>query len=74
MAEAAILLADQIIKGQTPSIPGAVLASGDLAKIGDTGKKVVKTYLLDPILVTASNLNVPVDAGFYEDAQASQLK
>ncbi|MDR2478589.1 MAG: sugar-binding protein, partial [Treponema sp.] len=74
LAEAAILLADQIIKGQSPSIPGAVLASGDLAKIGDTGKKVVKTYLLDPILVTKSNLNVPVDAGFYEAAQASQLK
>jgi len=74
LAEAAILLADFAIKGQTPSIPGAVLASGDLAKIGDTGKKVVKTYLLDPILVTKSNLNVPVDAGFYEAAQAAQLK
>ncbi|MDR2185885.1 MAG: sugar-binding protein [Treponema sp.] len=74
LSEAAILLADQIVKGQAPNIPGAVLASGDLAKIGDTGKKVVKTYLLDPISVTKSNLNVPVDAGFYEDAQASQLR
>jgi len=74
LAEAAILLADFAIKGQTPSIPGAVLASGDLEKIGDTGKKVVKTYLLDPILVTKSNLNVPVDAGFFEAAQAAQLK
>jgi putative multiple sugar transport system substrate-binding protein len=74
LAEAAILLADQILKGQTPSIPGAVLASGDLAKIGDTGKKVVKTYLLDPILVTKANLNVPVDAGFYTADEASKLK
>jgi putative multiple sugar transport system substrate-binding protein len=74
LAEAAILLADFAIKGQTPNIPGAVLASGDLAKIGDTGKKVVKTYLLDPILVTKSNLNVPVAAGFYTDAEAAQLK
>ncbi|MDR2607204.1 MAG: sugar-binding protein [Treponema sp.] len=74
LAEAAILLADQVLKGQSVSIPGAVLASGDLAKIGDTGRKVVKTYLLDPILVTKSNLNVPVDAGFYEADQASQLK
>jgi putative multiple sugar transport system substrate-binding protein len=74
LAEAAILLADQILKGQTPNIPGAVLASGDLAKIGDTGKKVVNTYLLDPILVTKDNLQVPVLAGFYEDAQAAQLK
>jgi putative multiple sugar transport system substrate-binding protein len=74
LAEAAILLVDQVLKGQPVNIPGAVLASGDLAKIGDTGKKVVKTYLLDPIGVTKSNLNVPVDAGFYEAAQAAQLK
>jgi len=74
LAEAAILLADQVLNGKTVSIPGAVLASGDLAKIGDTGKKVVKTYLLDPILVTKANLDVPVKAGFYEDAQAAQLK
>jgi putative multiple sugar transport system substrate-binding protein len=74
LAEAAVLLADQVLKGQTVSIPGAVLASGDLAKIGDTGKKVVKTYLLDPIAVTKGNLNVPVDAGFYEAAEAARLK
>jgi len=74
LAEAAVLLADQILKGQTPDIPGAILASGDLAKIGDTGKKVVNTYLLDPVLVTKENLQVPVDAGFYEDAQAAQLR
>jgi putative multiple sugar transport system substrate-binding protein len=74
LAEAAILLADQVLKGQAVNIPGAVLASGDLAKIGDTGKKVVKTYLLDPIAVTRNNLNVPVDAGFYEAADAARLK
>ncbi|MDR2768373.1 MAG: sugar-binding protein [Treponema sp.] len=74
LAESAILLADQVLKGQNVRIPGAVLASGDLAKIGDTGRKVVKTYLLDPILVTKSNLKVPVNAGFYTAAQAAQLK
>ncbi|MDR0495213.1 MAG: sugar-binding protein, partial [Treponema sp.] len=74
LAEAAILLADQVLKGQSVNIPGAVLASGDLEKIGDTGKKVVKAYLLDPILVTKDNLNIPVDAGFYEAAEAAQLK
>jgi len=81
LAEAAITLADAILKGETPNIQGAVLASGDLAKIGDTGQKTVKTYLLDPILVTKANLNVPVDAGFYIDdedpdvaAKAAQLK
>ena len=74
LAEAAILLADQILKGQTPNIPGAVLASGDLKEIGNTGKKYVNCYLLDPILVTKSNINVPVDAGFYDAGQAAQLK
>ena len=74
LAEAAIILAEAIVKGQTPNIPGAVLASGDLKEIGNTGKKYVNAYLLDPILVTKSNINVPVDAGFYEAAQASQLK
>jgi len=74
LAEAAILLADQVLKGQTINIPGAVIASGDLKEIGNTGKGYVTTYLLDPILVTKSNLSVPVNAGFYEAAQAAQLK
>jgi putative multiple sugar transport system substrate-binding protein len=70
LAEAAILLADQVLKGQTVNIPGAVLASSiGLADIGDTGKKVVKAYLLEPILVTKDNWKVPVDAGFYTDAE-----
>lgn len=74
LAEAAIILADQILKGQTPNIPGAELATGDLEKIGDTGKKVVKAYLLDPILITKDNLNVPVDAGFYTAAETAELR
>jgi len=74
LAEAAILLADQILKGQTPNIPGAELAAGDLREIGNTGRKYVNAYLLDPILVTRSNINVPVAAGFYTDAQAAQLR
>jgi len=74
LAEAAIILADQILKGQTPDIPGAVLAEGSLAELGNTGKKVVKTYLLDPVLVTKENLNVPIDAGFYTTAESEALK
>ncbi|MDR0301693.1 MAG: sugar-binding protein [Treponema sp.] len=74
LAEAAILLADQVLKSETVNIPGAVLASGDLAKIGDTGRKVVKTYLLDPILVTKDNLDVPIDAEFYDRTQKVLLK
>jgi putative multiple sugar transport system substrate-binding protein len=74
LAEAAIILADQIVKGETPSIPGAVLAEGSLAEMGNTGKKTVKTYLLDPVLVTRDNLNVPIDAEFYTAAENEALK
>jgi putative multiple sugar transport system substrate-binding protein len=74
LAEAAVILADQILKGQTPNVPGASLASGDLLSIGDTGKKIVKAYLLEPIYITKDNVNVPVDAGFYTDAEAARLK
>jgi len=74
LAEAAILLADQVLKGQPINIPGAVLASGDLRAIGDTGRKVVNAYLLDPILVTKSNLSIPIDAEFYQSHEAAQLR
>ncbi|MDR1955281.1 MAG: sugar-binding protein [Treponema sp.] len=74
LAEAAIILAEAIVRGQTPNIPGAILASGELAKIGDTGKKVVKAYLLDPVIVTRDNWQVPLNAGFYTEAEAARLK
>jgi putative multiple sugar transport system substrate-binding protein len=74
LAEAAILLVDQLLKGQAINIPGAVLAAGGTTEIANTGRGYVTTYLLDPILVTKDNLNVPVDAGFYDAAQAAQLK
>jgi putative multiple sugar transport system substrate-binding protein len=75
LAAAAVLLADQALKGQTINIPGAVIAEGDLKEIGNTGTGYVTTYLLDPILVTKDgNFLAPVNAGFYETAQAAQLK
>ncbi|MDR0623815.1 MAG: sugar-binding protein [Treponema sp.] len=74
LAEAAVIMADQILKGQTPNVPGATLASGDLLSIGDTGTKIVKAYLLEPIYITKDNVNVPVDAGFYTEAEAARLK
>jgi putative multiple sugar transport system substrate-binding protein len=68
LAEAAITLADQVLKKQKINIKGAVLAqSVGLANIGNTGLKTVTTYLLDPILITKANLAVPVKAGFYDD-------
>ncbi|MDR0501935.1 MAG: sugar-binding protein [Treponema sp.] len=74
LAEAAIILADQLLKGQAVNVPGTVIADGDLKQIGFTGTGYVTTLLLDPILVTKDNIQVPVTAGFYTDAQAAQLK
>jgi len=83
LAEAAVKLADAFANGNTsPDIPGAIKIydSGDLKGIADVtpsdlnDNKYVHTWLLDPILVTKDNLNVPVDAGFYEAADAAQLK
>ncbi|MCL1928774.1 MAG: sugar-binding protein [Treponema sp.] len=74
LAEAAILLADQVLKKQKVSIPGAVLASGDLKAIGNTGAKVVITYLLDPISVDRTNILVPVNAGFYDATQSARIR
>jgi len=77
LAEAAILLADGVIKGQKNiAIPGAVIAgqAGTDKNIGNNGAKVVTTYLLDPIGVTKDNLLVPVNANFYTAAQAQQLR
>jgi len=74
LAEAAVLLADQLLRGVPVHIPGAVIAGGDLVEIGYTGTGYVRTFLLDPILVTRDNIMVPVDAGFYTDAEAAQIR
>ena len=74
LAEAAILLADQILTGSPINVPGTVLAGGDLSAIGFTGTGYVTTFLLDPILVTRDNLNVPVEAGFFSDSEAAQIR
>jgi putative multiple sugar transport system substrate-binding protein len=78
LAEAAIILADQILKGAAdPTVPGAVLASSiGLESIGDTGKKVVKAYLLDPVNITQANWRDPITAGFItpEEVAANGLQ
>ena len=78
LAEAAIVLADQILKGvANPTVPGAVLASSiGLESIGDTGKKVVKAYLLDPVNITQANWRDPITAGFItpEEVTANGLQ
>jgi len=61
-SEAAILLVDQVLKGQPINIPGSQLAAGSTTEIANTGKGYVTTYLLDPVVVTKSNLASYIDA------------
>ena len=62
LAKAAIVLADAIIKGEEPKVPGARLDTSSY----DTGKKVVKSYLLEPVMVTKDNYEeVFIGSGYY---------
>jgi putative multiple sugar transport system substrate-binding protein len=63
LAAAAIQLADSLLSGEgTPSIPGARLDT----ETYDTGLKVVNSYLLEPVNVTADNyVEVMIDSGYY---------
>lgn len=66
LAKAAIILADAILKGETPNVPGARLDT----ETYDTGKKVVKSYLLEPVKVTQDNyVKVMIDSGYYKADQ-----
>jgi putative multiple sugar transport system substrate-binding protein len=62
MAEAAIILTEQILLGKEPIIPGGILATGDLAEHYHNGIKLVKAYLLDPTLITKENLAVLIQS------------
>jgi putative multiple sugar transport system substrate-binding protein len=62
LASAAIELADALLKGETPNIKGARLDE----ETYDTGKKVVKSYLLEPVNVTKDNYKaIMIDSGYY---------
>jgi len=75
LAEAAALLAYQIVNDLPRNIPGTVLAEDiGLGQIGDTGVKRVNAFLLEPILITKDNFNVSVDAVFFDASQTAQLK
>jgi putative multiple sugar transport system substrate-binding protein len=68
LAAATIALADALLKGTTPDIKGARLDTTSY----DTGKKKVKAYLLEPVIVNAANWKaVMVDSGYYK---ASEIK
>lgn len=62
LANAAIQLADALLKGETPNIKGARLDEQSY----NTGKKTVKSYLLEPVNVTKDNYKaIMIDSGYY---------
>ena len=64
LAAAAINLADALLKGESPNIPGARLDE----KSYDTGKKIVKSYLFEPVNVTKDNYKeIMIDSGYYTE-------
>lgn len=68
LAAATIVLADALLKGNAPEIKGARLDTTSYY----TGKKYVKAYLLEPVIVTKSNYKaVMIDSGYYK---ASDIK
>ena len=74
LADAAAELAHQILSDVPRNVPGTIRATGDLTSIGDTGRRVVTTFLLEPIVIKQNNIHVTVDAGFFSDAEAAQLR
>ncbi len=66
LSRAAIDLADALLKGETPSIAGARLDETSY----NTGKKLVKSYLLEPVNVTRDNYKeIMIDSGYYTEDQ-----
>ncbi len=66
LAAGAVALADALLSGSAPSIAGARLDT----ETYDTGLKVVRSYLLEPVNVTAENYRqVFIDSGYYTEAE-----
>lgn len=66
LAAATIEVADALLKGETPNVPGIRLDESAY----DTGMKTVKSYLLEPVEVTKSNYKeVMIDSGYYTEDQ-----
>lgn len=63
LASAAIKLADALLKGESPVIEGARLDT----ETYNTGKKLIKSYLLEPVNVTKDNFQeIMIDSGYYK--------
>lgn len=69
LSQAAIKLADQILKGETPSVEGARMDT----ETYNTGSKAITTFLLSPIEVNQQNYKEQlIDTGYYTEAELQQ--
>ncbi len=65
LASATIELADALLQGKAPSIAGARLDTTSY----NTGKKTVKAYLLEPVIVNKDNYKaIMIDSGYYKES------
>ncbi len=65
LAAGAITLADALLSGDTPRVPGARVDT----ETYDTGLKVVTSYLLEPINVTQDNWEeIMIGSGYYSES------
>ncbi len=66
LSNAAIEIADALLKNKTPAIAGVRTDK----KTYNTGKKVVTSYLLAPVKVTKDNYKeIMIESGYYKESQ-----
>jgi len=74
LAKNAVKMADQLLEGTEINFKGVTLATGDLAEMGNTGVKKVKTYLMAPVSITKDNLDDLIGIGWFTSSEEEDLK
>jgi len=74
LAKNAVKMADHLLEGTEINFKGVTLAAGDLAEMGNTGVKKVKTYLMAPVLINKDNLKDLIGIGWFTSSEEEQLK
>jgi len=65
LAAGAIALADALLQGNSPNVPGARVDD----ETYDTGLRVVTSFLLEPVNVTQDNyFEILIESGFYSES------
>jgi putative multiple sugar transport system substrate-binding protein len=73
LARSAIMMGDQILKGQPINIPNSQKAVGELEFMSDNGAKKLDTTVLTPALITKNNFMDVIKAGFYNAEEEAKI-